>query len=269
VMGCSSAPGRNRCPLPLLCVDEQPPARPGRCVVPPGCAGNGECPPLRPICDLSVVPRSCVQCLADSQCAAPLVCDQMGSKLCVECTGAKVGNCQAALSGSRCLPSNICGCQVDGDCGPPTSGRVCDGSISRCVIGCRGAGGNGCPGSLLCSSTTMAIGQCGAPPDGGADAGRDAARDTPVPPTDALTRDAPADLRAADAAVDARAADAATVPRDSGAPTDLRAGNRGFLGGGGCGCATPGSGGARRPGTGAALALIGLALIARRRRRSG
>ena len=292
IPGCSSAPGRNRCPVPLVCSGETPPARPGMCVLPPGCASDAQCPPPRPICDLSVIPRVCVQCLTDAQCMAPLVCDQMGSKLCVECAPGKTAACRAELAGSRCLPANVCGCQVDADCGGPTSGRVCDTAIGRCTIGCRGTGGNRCPAPLICSSLGPEIGRCGTlPPDAGPpdvmpppDAARDAApidapRDfAPIPP------DAPgADRLPVDTTPprDTAAGDAGPPPdvvvRDAG--RDQRtAGGRGFLGGGGCACAVPG--GADRGGGGeggGGLTLAGLAALAavvaggrrRRARREG
>ena len=58
------------------------------------------------------------------------------------------------------------------------SGRVCDATASRCVPGCRGTGGNGCPNEKVCSSTTDEMGRCDARPttDGGVDGGSDGAR---------------------------------------------------------------------------------------------
>ncbi|MDI1484076.1 isopeptide-forming domain-containing fimbrial protein [Polyangium sp. y55x31] len=50
-------------------------------------------------------------------------------------------------------------CDVDADCGGPTSGMVCDES-NACVEGCRGSGGNACPSELECTSMDGSIGQC-------------------------------------------------------------------------------------------------------------
>lgn len=53
-------------------------------------------------------------------------------------------------------------CTDDAACGDPTSGRVC--VDLKCADGCRGAGGNGCPNEMVCSSTTEAVGTCAALP---------------------------------------------------------------------------------------------------------
>ncbi|MBK9262615.1 MAG: DUF11 domain-containing protein [Polyangiaceae bacterium] len=57
-------------------------------------------------------------------------------------------------------------CTTDADCGDPRSGKVCDDKFNACVPGCRGTNGNGCPADQICSSTTDAIGTCGAEPTG-------------------------------------------------------------------------------------------------------
>jgi MYXO-CTERM domain-containing protein len=68
-------------------------------------------------------------------------------------------------------------CVMDSECGKMDSGLVCD--MLKCAFGCRGMGGNTCPPSLFCSSTTMAVGMCSdmapPPPDAG----------MPMPPVDA------------------------------------------------------------------------------------
>jgi len=56
-------------------------------------------------------------------------------------------------------------CMTDADCGNATSGQVCS-AMNVCVPGCRGTGGNSCPGEQVCSSATNDIGQC-APKTGG------------------------------------------------------------------------------------------------------
>ncbi len=75
--------------------------------------------------------------------------------------------CRPELAGSQCLTDGRCGCLADADCGGVTSGRVCDATASRCVPGCRGTGGNGCPNEQVCSSTTDEIGRCDAAPADG------------------------------------------------------------------------------------------------------
>ncbi len=60
------------------------------------------------------------------------------------------------------------GCKLDSDCGYGASGLVCDPS-GKCVSGCRGVGGNGCPSGQVCSSTDSTIGTC--QPGPAADAG--------------------------------------------------------------------------------------------------
>jgi uncharacterized repeat protein (TIGR01451 family) len=51
-------------------------------------------------------------------------------------------------------------CLTDADCGGVMSGRVCDATFT-CIDGCRGAGGNGCPAPMVCSSLDNSIGTCG------------------------------------------------------------------------------------------------------------
>jgi MYXO-CTERM domain-containing protein len=60
-------------------------------------------------------------------------------------------------------PNNdsFCGCDKDSDCGNLTSGKVCDVGVSdKCMDGCRGTDGNGCPTGYQCTSTDASIGQC-------------------------------------------------------------------------------------------------------------
>jgi uncharacterized repeat protein (TIGR01451 family)/MYXO-CTERM domain-containing protein len=66
--------------------------------------------------------------------------------------------CDTAVQPPICV-----GCLVDSDCGGPTSGIVCNtaGNVDTCEPGCRGMGGNGCPTTQMCSSTTNMIGTCG------------------------------------------------------------------------------------------------------------
>lgn len=52
-------------------------------------------------------------------------------------------------------------CTTDDACGDATSGRVC--VAEKCVNGCRGSDGNGCPTGKTCSSTSNAVGVCETP----------------------------------------------------------------------------------------------------------
>jgi MYXO-CTERM domain-containing protein len=219
-----------------------------------------------------------VQCLFDTDCDAPLVCDPTKKK-CEECVpgSASTPQCRPELAGSQCLMDGRCGCIADSDCGGLQSGRVCDAAASRCVPGCRGTGGNGCPSEQVCSSTTSEVGRCDrAPtPDGGADGSTDGN------PTDAGGADADAggaDAREAGIAdagsdaggdgstsdagprPDALAADAGSDAADAGADA---IGLDRFIAGGGCHCATAPSGGASPW----LAVLAALALTVRRRRR--
>jgi MYXO-CTERM domain-containing protein len=236
----------------------------------------------------------------DSQCPMGLVCGD--NKTCVECTPTKIQTCMTSQAGPRCLPSSTCGCTTDSDCGNATSGRVCDTTLQKCTLGCRGMGGNGCQPGRACTSTSSAIGACVAIPDGGfppdarADAPADLAQDRPVvrdvtaerasdgqAAVDAVSGDRVAIEAGRDVLADARlatdggtrdggaqdagdAADAAGDARRDG-PTGIQ---RGYVGGGGCSCTLPGGpeSGSRGGGVTAALLMaVGLILARRRRRR--
>jgi uncharacterized repeat protein (TIGR01451 family) len=286
--GCSEAPMRNRCPAPQVCSATGGPV--GSCIV-PSCVSDLNCSQPRPKCDLTATPRTCVGCLADTDCTSPYVCDTGASKTCVECTPTKTQNCTATNAGSVCLANDTCGCNADTDCGTNISGRVCDNAVTKCTYGCRGTGGNGCPPGLICSSTTADIGRCLTP--GAADAGA-----TPDAAADAASPDAAADLAvamsdaAADvgAAIDSAEADAALAPdaavigdrppfpdfppvtfpdaapigdNDDGGTSTAVKGN--YVAGGGCKCDT-GRGGEGGTGLWVAL-LLPVAIIVRRRRK--
>ncbi len=168
--GCGSAP-RNDCQTGWMCTDIMNGA--GTCTTSGGgCTLDADCQSPLPRCNVAMTPGRCVQCLADADCPAPFVCDP-ASNTCTECTPTETSACDPNLAGARCLTGGQCGCTDDTDCGDATSGRVCDTSIGRCGPGCRGMGGNSCPVSQVCTSTTTAIGGCEIPPtpDGGADGG--------------------------------------------------------------------------------------------------
>jgi MYXO-CTERM domain-containing protein len=215
------------------------------------CHSDADCRPPLPHCDLSAGPDGrCVQCLFDTDCDAPLVCDPT-KKRCQECVpgSANTNQCQPEQAGAQCLADGRCGCLADRDCGGVKSGRVCDGTTSRCVPGCRGTGGNGCPSEQVCSSMTDEVGRCdqAPPPDGGADGSTDGPQTDGGGDADSGAPDA-RDAGAVDALDGAPVADAGTdadaPPLDAGsgsdgpdAGTDDLGLDR-FIAGGGCHCAT-------------------------------
>jgi MYXO-CTERM domain-containing protein len=246
------------------------------------CHSDADCRAPLTHCDLSSGPDGhCVQCLFDTDCDAPLVCDPTKKK-CEECVPGAASNpqCKPELAGSQCLLDGRCGCATDADCGGATSGRVCDATTSRCVPGCRGTGGNGCPTAQVCSSMTDAIGRCDAAPtdggtDGGASDGGDGGGDagdggTDVGGMDTGGTDAGADAHDASLSDDAGPRPDAMSP-DTGMPADggddsglTPEGLDRFIAGGGCHCATAGD---HAGGWAWIGGLLGLVTMLRRRRR--
>jgi MYXO-CTERM domain-containing protein len=278
VPGCGPSP-RNGCPTGQSCLDVTNGV--GQCSG-AMCHTDTDCRQPLAHCDLGGgTDGRCVQCLFDTDCDAPLVCDPT-KKRCEECVpgSASTPQCRPELAGDQCLADGRCGCVADGDCGGVQSGRVCDAGTSRCVPGCRGAGGNGCPNEQVCSSTTNEVGRCdrAPPPDGGTDGSTDGGSDGSTDAADGGGTDADArEAGIADAGTDVgdgAASDGMVTPPDGsvpdgGNPTDgpgADAGNPGldrFIAGGGCHCAT-GSGGGGSPWL---AGLVALALVVRRRRR--
>ncbi len=133
------------------------------------CTADAQCTAGR-YCDLSS--KTCLpelvngtDCIRSAQCVSD-VCEADGK--CGEPNGGPCGSLLLCRS-SICTTAGVCGdCLSDSDCGALTSGKVCDGT-NTCVDGCRGTGGNTCDVSLVCSSTTNAIGTCAPPPDFGSD----------------------------------------------------------------------------------------------------
>jgi uncharacterized repeat protein (TIGR01451 family) len=294
VPGCSEAPMRNRCPAGQTCAP--PGAAVGTCVAAGACNGDGDCAAPRPRCDLAAAPRACVQCLTGAHCPPPQVCEPV-SKTCVECTPASVAACATAPAGTRCLATTLtCGCQADADCGGAASGRVCDPTISKCVVGCRGGGGNGCPPGSMCTSATMAVGQCVPRSDGGGGGtgGADGGGPIDAPGVDLSPADGAREAGTGGAGGGGGGADGARLDgapggRDGGgaggaggaggggidAPiTDGSAGAGGsrvvgrYVAGGGCRCDAGRAGGDGTPASGlAAIAALAMSLLIRRRSR--
>jgi uncharacterized repeat protein (TIGR01451 family)/MYXO-CTERM domain-containing protein len=130
-----------------------------------GTGGNG-CPTAQICTSMDATVGQCVECLQDTDCGAAggsgKVCDTSTDKCVDGCRGTIEGNCPM---GQQCTSMDASigqcvECLVDGDCGGATSGKVCDTSADKCVDGCRGLGGNGCPASKQCTSMDMSIGQC-------------------------------------------------------------------------------------------------------------
>lgn len=144
VDGCTGEPDKG-CPGSKLCTSSD--ATVGQCV---GCITNDDCGGKDSGWLCSAGSRECESgCTANPDEGCP------GSMTCTSTDGT-VGVCE--------------GCVTDSDCGATDSGHVCDAATTRCIDGCRGEGGNGCPSSEHCTSTDATIGSCeaGAGGTGGA-----------------------------------------------------------------------------------------------------
>ncbi len=154
--------------------------------------------PTKPYCDPNTF--SCQPCATDANCGNPLfpACQPDGScnecsktnddfckddkpvcnvptgtcTVCTPTTANDLGNadkCKGNPDGEACVSAGntpFCGCTKDSDCGSPTSGKVCDtANTLKCIDGCRGEGGNGCPTNLLCTSKDSSIGKCVTDPE--------------------------------------------------------------------------------------------------------
>lgn len=164
-----------------------------------GTGGNG-CPAGKICTSKTNAIGKCVQCTTDANCGTTTsgqVCNPTTSTCQAGCRGSGGNGCP---TGSTCSSSDgtigTCSgpdggpvtdggvdaggdagdlCRVDSQCGAVNSGRICDTRILRCVDGCRGSGGNGCPAGLLCSSISTLGGKCEPAPT------------PPAPPVDEAT----------------------------------------------------------------------------------
>jgi MYXO-CTERM domain-containing protein len=85
-----------------------------------------------------------------------------------------------------------CGCQLDQDCGPPDSGRICDTARKLCVSGCSEAPGrNACPAGFECGVTDAAGSSCEPveEPNAGGSAGDSSSGDEELAPLDSGNSD--------------------------------------------------------------------------------
>jgi uncharacterized repeat protein (TIGR01451 family)/MYXO-CTERM domain-containing protein len=131
------------------------------------CGSDKDCPdPTKPACEAS---GACGQCSAGNTalCTGQTPACDTTSGTCVLCTLGAQGDateCKSDPNGPVCVAgtggSVHCGCLDDGDCSGQGAGHVCDSVSGVCVEGCRGTGGNGCPGSQVCDSTDTTLGGC-------------------------------------------------------------------------------------------------------------
>jgi len=149
------------------------------------CGSGADCPANEPYCDPT--DHTCKPCESDSECTDPTKpacradgtcgeCSDTNTSLCpsnmpvcvaghcAACTpGPNAPECVGNPDGPVCLVKNepVCGCDTDDDCGGADSGRICEND--KCVDGCRGSDGNGCPTGLECTSVDATPGVCEAP----------------------------------------------------------------------------------------------------------
>jgi uncharacterized repeat protein (TIGR01451 family)/MYXO-CTERM domain-containing protein len=162
------------------------------------CDADKDCPPAKPHCDPDK--HICGPCVTDADCLDPNKPACQSSGVCGECSATNKNKCntpakpecdvakgvcvfcipapdpspacKGATDGPLCVANGggvFCGCAKDTDCGNQTSGKVCDLAVQKCVDGCRGKNGNGCPTEKQCTSKDTTIGKCVVPgPDAGA-----------------------------------------------------------------------------------------------------
>jgi hypothetical protein len=139
----------------------------------PGCRGTGGngCMASLVCTSTDAAIGQCIGCLVDGDCGGATsgqVCDATLQMCVAGCRGTGGNGCDPNAVTDVCTSSDATigacvDCTKDGDCGGPTSAKVCDLASQSCIDGCRGTGGNGCdPNAVtdLCTSTNGAIGQC-------------------------------------------------------------------------------------------------------------
>jgi uncharacterized repeat protein (TIGR01451 family)/MYXO-CTERM domain-containing protein len=125
-----------------------------------GAIDAGEGDPNNPADDVTMP-----GCSKDSDCGG-----LKSGKVCDSTTMTCVNGCRGQ-GGNGCPDPKLCSstdmtigscfdCLTDSNCGDMQSGKVCDDASHTCVNGCRGQGGNGCPGGEICTSETMKVGMC-------------------------------------------------------------------------------------------------------------
>ncbi len=113
-------------------------------------------------------PNNGCACIVDTDCGdatSGLLCANGGGQTftCVPgCRGAEGNGCASdqMCTSHDATPGQCVECIADSDCGDSASGQICDATTSTCVAGCRATGGNGCSGSLRCTSIDASVGSC-------------------------------------------------------------------------------------------------------------
>lgn len=268
--------------LPKCAVDLDP----NQCVQ---CLVDADCGPLAPTCDLQTLACVCIpsgmetcdavdnDCNGEADEGFPVgdVCSVgMG-----ECAADGVLVCNGAGDGTECgatpgepttelcdrldndcdgnVDNECVACETDEQCGAIDSGKVCD-PTNMCIDGCRGAGGNGCPDGLECTSMDDSIGMC-VPPGSTTDSDSDSA-------TDSAGSDSATDSAGSASATDTSPTTGDSATDSAGTGDSASAGNTDGLGiddeGLGCECNADDP----RTGDWMLLGLAGLALARRRRK---
>ncbi len=256
---CASFPGK-------VC-DMAGGARNGECVV---CATNSDCSAPTPWCDPST--NTCVACITNAQCSGNKPTCSQTTHTCIACmsdsdcaaptpacqtSGPLMGNC------TQCSGTNATECSGNTP--------VCDTLIGSC--GCIGP--PGCPTGQVCDTNLPPAGQCVPAPDGGVDAGTDAATtdgggDAGAP--DATTMDSgtfDAGPRADSGSRDSGFVESGGFADGAGGGEGGQLSDAGDIAGAGCSCRTAGSGTGGRLGDLCGWLLAAAVLGGRRRRRSG
>jgi hypothetical protein len=132
-----------------------------------GCRGQGGngCPSGQVCSSSDSAAGTCVACVVDADCggqASGKVCDPAASACVAGCRGQSGNGCAGSL---RCTSTDgaagaCVDCVADADCGGAAGGQICDLTAHLCKQGCRGQDGNGCAGSLHCTSQDAAVGTC-------------------------------------------------------------------------------------------------------------
>lgn len=95
------------------------------------CANNFDCTASAPVCDLKAMPHRCTDaCMQNNDCKNAVGGkDLCGAEMrCVQCTQTDKSACTNDGIGGACLPTGLCGCASDADCG----GRRCDLATNLC-----------------------------------------------------------------------------------------------------------------------------------------
>jgi uncharacterized protein (TIGR03382 family) len=119
---CTIYEGKDTCLAGDTCTQQD--GGQGICIPPP-CKDNSDCSKKVPLrqCDTRQSYPVCVECFADSECSAPLLCEldprSFVSNRCSECTVGRIGACANSPRGHICVyDRGSCGCNDHVDCAP-------------------------------------------------------------------------------------------------------------------------------------------------------